>query len=1028
MGHWRGARTVAISALGLVLVSGAAILSAAAPEDEKNTAENAPRWIWLGTEPKDAQTVYFRKAIEAPEGVTAAKLVATCDNGMTVYLDGREVLSGTEWSLPVSRDVTSFFNTKGDRRHVLSVRGRNEGGAAGLLVRLVFETKNGPSTVVSDASWRASDLRPARNWNAPGFDDSSWANASVVGTLGGGPWTSVTAASLDTAKRAREPQATAANSLKVKKGFKVDLIYTVPKETQGSWVNLTFDPKGRLIVSDQYGKLYNVTLPPIGGKPSEIQVEPIDVAIGEAQGLCWAFDSLYVVVNRGRNYESGLYRVRDTDGDGRLDKVEQLRKLNGGGEHGPHAVIPGPDGNSLYIVAGNATRLTDLAGSVVPLIWGEDQVLRHMPDGRGFMADETAPGGCVYRVDPEGKAWTLVSMGYRNPYDIAFNRNGDLFTYDSDMEWDMNLPWYRPTRVCQVNSGSDFGYRNGSGKWSVYYPDSLPPTINIGPGSPTGVTFGYGAKFPARYQEALYICDWSYGKLYAVHMQPEGAGYQAELEEFVTGTPLPLTDIAVSPTDGAMYFAIGGRNTQSGLYRITYTGEDSTAAVAPAENDPGASARSIRLRLDDAHRRLDPNAVQTAWNHLGDNDRFLRYAARVALEFQDPDSWRDRALNEANPEAAINALLALIRVSARDPVHRKSTDPKPDPALRGRILDALERIEWSRLSTAQKLELLRVYGVLYARMGPFDDTTAARVASRLEPLFPTQGRELNAELGQLLVALQVPTVAPKAMELLAKAPTQEEQIDYARMLRVLRTGWTPELRREYFTWFLKAASFKGGNSLSGFLANIRRDAIATLSESEKAELKPILDARPQAETVAAAPPRPFVKAWTQEELAPIVEQGLKRRDYDRGRRMFAAAQCFSCHRFNNEGGSTGPDLSGVSGRFSVRDLLESMTQPSKTISDQYQAVMIAMADGRTVTGRIVNLHGDTLSVNTNMLDPNGLVNLDAKQVEEMKPSPVSMMPEGLLNTLHEDEILDLVAYLLSRGDPANPMFAPSKKP
>ena len=110
-----------------------------------------------------------------------------------------------------------------------------------------------------------------------------------------------------------------------------------------------------------------------------------------------------------------------------------------------------------------------------------------MPDGRGFMRDEKAPGGCVYRVDPDGKHWDLVSMGYRNPYDMAFNRDGDLFTYDSDMEWDVNTPWYRPTRVCQAVSGSDFGYRNGSGKWpTVLSSTACPPSINIGPGSPDG--------------------------------------------------------------------------------------------------------------------------------------------------------------------------------------------------------------------------------------------------------------------------------------------------------------------------------------------------------------------------------------------------------------------------------------------------------------------------------------------------------------------------------------------------------------
>ena len=105
------------------------------------------------------------------------------------------------------------------------------------------------------------------------------------------------------------------------------------------------------------------------------------------------------------------------------------------------------------------------------------------------------------------------------------------------MEWDMNTPWYRPTRVNVVPSGAEFGWRNGGGKWPAYYPDSLPAVVNIGPGSPTGVAFGYGAKFPAKYQNALYVADWSYGKLYAVHLEPKGSSWKAEFEEFMSAQP-----------------------------------------------------------------------------------------------------------------------------------------------------------------------------------------------------------------------------------------------------------------------------------------------------------------------------------------------------------------------------------------------------------------------------------------------------------------------------------------------------------
>ena len=136
------------------------------------------------------------------------------------------------------------------------------------------------------------------------------------------------------------------------------------------------------------------------------------------------------------------------------------------------------------------------------------------------MIGEKAPGGFICRVSPDGKKWDLVAIGFRNPFDLAFHRDGELFTYDSDMEWDIGAPWYRPTCALHVTGGAEFGYRNGAGKWPAYTIDSLPPVVNVGPGSPTGVAFGYGAKFPIKYQEALFLCDWSYGRLYALHLKP----------------------------------------------------------------------------------------------------------------------------------------------------------------------------------------------------------------------------------------------------------------------------------------------------------------------------------------------------------------------------------------------------------------------------------------------------------------------------------------------------------------------------
>ncbi|HEY1377953.1 MAG TPA: hypothetical protein VGF55_14225, partial [Gemmataceae bacterium] len=761
------------------------------------------KWIWLGPAGND-QTVYARKDFTLRGGSTAARLYAAGDDRVTVYLDGKEVADSKDWSKPAFKDVTADLGGESNPRirggrHVLAVKGYNGRGKAGMLVRLVVESADGePVAVVTDETWRAAD-REAPGWKGLDFDDKSWAAATVVGNLGDRPWARLTDKTLTAAAGVKlvEPPATPAESLKIAKGFKAELLYSVPKGVEGSWVNMCVDPKGRLIVSDQYGGLFRVTPP--DAKRHQTFVEKIPAAIGEAQGLLWAFDSLYVVVNRGQRYASGLYRVRSSHHDDTLDSVELLRPLTeGSGEHGPHAVVLGPDGQSLYVVCGNKTGLTQLAGSRVPRVWGEDHILPRMPDGKGFMRGVLAPGGCVYKVDPEGKRWELVCMGFRNPFDLAFNRNGDLFTYDADMEWDFNTPWYRPTRVCLVASGGEYGWRNGAGKWPPYHADSLPPVHEVGPGSPTGLTFGYGAKFPAKYQEALFMCDWSYGKLYALHLTPAGSAYTAEREEFVSGTPLPLTDVVINPHDGAMYFTIGGRRTKSGLYRVTYPGHEGAAreGEAPAEpkaiaarqepRPPGLTAtaagtelRAARKMLESFHGHRDPHAVETAWRYLGHPDRYIRYAARVAIEWQDPATWRDRALAEADPLASLNALLALVRVSAPDPLHRKPSDPASpgtpppaDPALRTRLLESLARLDWDRLDEPRRLDLLRVYAVLFNRLGRPEEFERQAVLDRLDPHFPARERYVNAELCQLLVYLEAPYIVPRALALVAEAPTQ----------------------------------------------------------------------------------------------------------------------------------------------------------------------------------------------------------------------------------------------------------------
>ena len=827
-----------------------------------------------------------------------------------------------------------------------------------------------------------------------------------------------------------ENKATPVDRIKVLKDFRVELLYSVPGDDQGSWVNLCLDNQGRILASDQYGGLFRFDAPALGKALDPKDVVKLPVEIRAVNGMVWAFNSLYVGVNDYENkIPCGLYRITDSNGDGDLDKVELLREITARGDHGVHAVLPTPDGKALYLVCGNGAKKTQTtATSQVPAVWGEDHLLPRMPDGRGFMRDVMAPGGIIYRVSPDGKDFEVYSSGYRNIFDASLNEAGELFTYDADMEYDFNTSWYRPTRVNHVVSGAEYGWRNGAGKRPEFYVDNLPATINIGPGSPTGTTFGYGAKFPAKYQQAFFILDWSWGKLYAVHLTPDGATYRATKEEFLSGSPLPLTDAIINPRDGAMYFAIGGRKVQSGLYRVTYAGNESTAPQSSVVNS--STERDLRLSLERFHGKQTAEAIEKAWPHLGHKDRFVRWAARTALEHQPLGSWKDRMIRDSDPGVQIEAILAAARVGGVCPQHRED-DAKPiDTELGNQLLDSLARIDFTSLPKERQLAYVRTLQIVLNRFGKPDDTRANAWIAKLDPAFPAASFEMNWLLCETLVFLGSPNIAIKGMAAIQNAPSQEEQIEYARSLRTLQTGWTKETRTAYIEWFLKAANFRGGASFAKFVEFIRDDAIQSMSDSEKETLKEVLARMPENKSAIETAGAMFVgrkpNGLQLEEIVGMATQefqkegsiaaGIAKRNLENGRKMFGAASCYTCHRFGNAGGMNGPDLTSASRRYSVRNLVEQIMLPSKEINEQFVPIEVITEDEERIRGVVVNLKGDTITLNTNAADPNERTNIDRKSVVSIAPSKVSPMPDDLLKFLTKEEILDLLAYVLNGVD------------
>jgi putative heme-binding domain-containing protein len=325
------------------------------------------------------------------------------------------------------------------------------------------------------------------------------------------------------------------------------------------------------------------------------------------------------------------------------------------------------------------------------------------------------------------------------------------------------------------------------------------------------------------------------------------------------------------------------------------------------------------------------------------------------------------------------------------------------------------------------------------------------VAQILEPEFPSNLEMLDRELAGMLVYVNSAKVIDKTLKLMAAVPEDEveaeipevlarnagyggsianmlanmpdlNQTHYAYVLRNMKYGWTIEQRRLYLDWFARASKKSGGASFEGFLKNIKDEFLANATEAERKALESSIAAAAPKEADLPKPTGPG-KEWSLAELVELTKSGLSDRNFENGKRTYASARCISCHRYLGEGGSTGPDLSSVAGRFSYKDLLESMIDPSKVVSDQYKASIVTTDSGKVYTGRILNDADGKLTILTDPVDATKVVTVDKDDIDEVLPSPTSLMPAKLLNQLNKEEVLDLLAFLMSRGNPADPLFA-----
>ena len=429
--------------IGLMLfgMTSAKLTAAETSEDVTRKSGDA-EWIWSPAHTKSEVPVgrcFFRKSFELKKSAIG-EIQITADNRFELFVNGQPIGQGEDW-----RKIQVFKISKHLRvgRNSIAVCVTNtDAGSAGLVARvLVKEKANTFRSYSTGKSWKTS-IRNYQSWTTPEFPDPEWVDATSYGPLGATlPWGDEVIIAGEGAR------------FNIRSDFAIERL--MRDDEVGSLIAMAFDSRGNILVSREGGHLLLLT--DNDGNGTHDTVGMFYDEIRNVQGILPLGTRVYAIGDGPQG--SALYRLSDADRDGIAEEIKPIVPMRGSkGEHGPHAVRLGPDG-LIYVIVGDHARAGPQANrkSAYHRWYEGDLVKPRYEDPRGHAVGIPAPGGTIFRTDEEGSFVELVAGGLRNAYDFAFNEAGEIFTCDSDMEWDRGAPWYQPTRVNHITAGAELG-------------------------------------------------------------------------------------------------------------------------------------------------------------------------------------------------------------------------------------------------------------------------------------------------------------------------------------------------------------------------------------------------------------------------------------------------------------------------------------------------------------------------------------------------------------------------------------------
>lgn len=711
-----------------------------------------------------------------------------------------------------------------------------------------------------------------------------------------------------------------------------------------------------------------------------------------------------------------ILRVRDTDGDGVGDREETVAALDTVADY-PHNGLSGmawhTDGGLIFSLGEN---------------FGKDWVLRGS-DGRELRG--RGEGG-VFHCTRDGKELRRIAQGFWNPFGLWMRHDGVLFAAEND-------PGSRPPcRLLQVVEGGDYGFQYVYGGASVHpfvcWNGELRGTLGMihpcGEGPCAVVGLGGGVMVPS----------WSNHCIDYFPLHWKGATLQSQRIELLRGNDLfrPVAMVAGLPREGDRgieYFFTDWVSPSyelhgmGRLWKLRIDPEQATWMQPQVEAKPpqALQAEAWLVPREGALREVQ---IEELFQAIEGEDPFLAHAATVALG-REVKGW-DLGVVQALPEGRRLATLVALR----------KCDFENTKWVRGMWADRATEIRFECLRwisdgvfkefLPQVEELLTDAGLEYrlfeAALATYNTLQGKASAGVTEP---------TVLLERVLSKDVPPGIQAYALRLV---PAGHEGLSL-ELLQGLWDRGDEGLRREVVRTLAMRKSPEGARKLLGYAKDatlpegLRLDAIAGLVDAQEAELlvelRALLDPKvggspailaevqrvtrsgvvESNEGIAAQNVTVQDVAERRERLERLIAQGrVQAGDAQRGRRIFfhsAMVACSQCHRHEGRGNVVGPELSLVGRQGTAKELLQSILEPNRDVAPQFYTTALQLADGTTFTG--ILLRSSSTEVYRNNFGDE--VSFQKRDILERKELRSSMMPSGLLDSLSDEEVIDLLAFL-----------------